>query len=80
MEDDFRPDTQPAGELVPPPRKPPTAVASAAPDPAPGERPIAVRAWRRTGRPLSALGGFVNGVFDVLDSLGDSIAEGVGLR
>lgn len=79
MEDDFRPETQPSGDLVPPPRKPPTAV-SASPDPAPGEKPLAVRAWRRRAPELSALGGFVNGVLDVLDAVGDTIAETVGLR
>ena len=80
MEDDFfSPDPEPMGDLVPPPRKPPTAVA-ASPAPAPGEKPIAVRAWRRGGQPLSAVAGFVNGVFDVLDAVGDTIAETVGLR
>ena len=80
MEEDFSPPTQPDGELVPPPRKPPTAVGTAAPDPAPGEKPIAVRAWRRRSAQLTALSGIVNGVFNVLDAVGDRIAETVGLR
>jgi hypothetical protein len=76
-EDDFERETQPSGDLNPPPRKPPTAVAAQTPAPAPGERPIAVRAWRRRQSSIAAR---VSGLFDVLDMIGDTIAESVGLR
>lgn len=79
MEDDFIRETQPAGDLNVPPRKPPTAVATATPAPSPGERPLAVRAWRRKPR-STALAVAVSGIFDILDRIGDSIAETVGLR
>jgi len=82
MEEDFEspappPETEPEGNLAPPPRKPPTAVA-AAPSPAPGERPLAVRAWRR--RTPGTLASAVSTLFDVLDLIGDTIAEKTGIR
>ena len=79
MEDsfEFTPETESQGDLSPPPRKPPTAV-SAAPDPSPGELPIAVRAWRR--RPPTLVASAVSTLFDVLDLIGDTIAEKAGLR
>jgi len=81
MEDAFEsspdPETEPQSDLTPPPRKPPTAVA-ASPSPAPGERPLAVRAWRR--RTPSTLATAVSTLFDVLDLIGDTIAEKAGLR
>lgn len=81
MEDAFdatpTPDPEPVGDLTPPPRKPPTAV-GADPNPSPGERPLAVRAWRR--RDPSALVAAVSTIFDVLDLIGDTIAERTGLR
>jgi hypothetical protein len=73
---EFTPESQSQGDLSPPP-KPPTAV-SAAPDPSPGERPIAVRAWRR--RPPTLVASAVSTLFDVLDLIGDTIAEKAGLR
>src|SRR4051812_15070786 len=71
------PDPEPLGDLPPPPTQPPTAVA-AAPSPSPGERPLAVRAWRR--RHPSALVSAVSTIFDVLDLIGDTIAEKTGIR
>ena len=81
MEDAFEsspsPEPEPEESLTPPPRKPPTAVA-ASPSPAPGERPLAVRAWRQ--RSPSTLASAVSTLFDVLDLIGDTIAEKAGLR
>ena len=76
MEDsfEFTPQTESQGDLSPPP---PTAV-SAATDPARGELPIAVRAWRR--RPPTLVVSAVSTLFDVLDLIGDTIAEKAGLR
>ena len=82
MEDAFDstppPETESAADRSPPPRKPPTAVAAATPNPSPGERPLAVRAWRR--RPPTVLASAVSTLFDVLDLIGDTIAEKTGLR
>jgi hypothetical protein len=39
MEDDPTPPTQPFGDLVPPPKVPPTALALASPAPLPHRRP-----------------------------------------
>ena len=81
MEDAFdstAPDTQSQGDLDPPSRKPPTAVAGAAPSPSPGERPLAVRAWRQ--RPPTLVASAISTIFDVLDLIGDTIAEKTGIR
>jgi hypothetical protein len=79
MEDsfEFTPDAESQGDLSPPPRKPPTAV-SVAPDSAAVELPIAVRAWRRG--PPTLVASAVSTLFDVLDLIGDTIAEKAGLR
>ena len=81
MEESFEftppPEPESQGDLSPPPRKPPTAVA-ASPAPSPGERPLAVRAWRR--RQPAALASAVSTLFDVLDLIGDTIAEKAGIR
>lgn len=76
-DDEDAPETEPSGNLEPPGREPPTAVGTAAPPPAPGERPLAVRAWRRR---RSSLATAVHTIFDALDSLADAIAEKTGLR
>ncbi len=67
------PETQPEGSLTPPPRVPPTAVATAAPLP-----PSSPRRPLRT-RPTGVVD-FVNRALDQLDTLADRIAGAVGLR
>ena len=66
------PEPQPAGALVPPPRNPPTAIATAA---LPPERPSReIRPRERSFRL------FVQEALDALDDVGDSIAHAIGLR
>jgi hypothetical protein len=75
FEDDFTPRTQPSGARVPPPKIPGTAIATASPAPLPPRRsretyiedPNAVR--RLVARML-----------DAVDSVADTVAEGLGLR
>lgn len=78
-DDEFVPETEPAGSLDPPRRKPPTAVAADASAPAPGERPLGVRAWKRKTS-VSVVARTVHSIFDALDAIGDTIAEKAGLR
>jgi hypothetical protein len=65
--------TQAKGELIPPPRKPPTAIGAAASEPEP-RPPRPARGWRPAApdlpRPFSQA---VNAVFDVLDSIADAV-------
>jgi hypothetical protein len=75
MDDDRIPETQPSGALVPPPRVPPTAVATAAP--LPPRRPIPPRPPASLG---ASLRGFLSAALDRLDALGDRIADAAGLR
>jgi hypothetical protein len=76
MEDDFTRETQPDGSLVEPPRKPPTAVALAtAPVPERNRPAITPRA---SGG--SWLGSFISRTLDVVDVLGDAVAEALQLR
>ena len=72
--DDLAPSTETKGELTPPPRKPPTAVAADAADPEP-RPPRAVRRWDRPARGdlAGAVVRAVDSVLDVLDSIGDSV-------
>ena len=70
--DDFTPETEPSGALVPPPRVPPTALALASPAPAP---------MRRTSETdLGAFGRFVDTAFDVVDRVADTVATVLLLR
>ena len=72
--DDVTPPTEPSGALVPPPRVPPTAVATATPEPPP---------LRPTRRPLMRRSRFVELIretLDAVDDLADTVAEGLGLR
>lgn len=72
--DEYSPETQPSGALTPPPRNPPTAVATSAPLP-PREPGSHVVPRRRKG--LRAL---FESALDSLDSLADRIAAATGLR
>jgi hypothetical protein len=68
--EEFMPETQAAGDLTPPPRQPPTAVATSAPLPEPVSGPVRWLPQRRAG-----LVGVVDRALDVLDTLGDRIRE-----
>ncbi|HUQ79529.1 MAG TPA: hypothetical protein VM076_00250 [Gemmatimonadaceae bacterium] len=68
------------GELVPPPRKPPTAISAspAGPEPRP-PRPLRGRTSGRTGFPLPReLVRAVDAALDILDDLGDALRTAVG--
>jgi hypothetical protein len=73
MEQDDTPPTEPSGSLDPPRRQPPTAVATATPEPAPREEPRA--AVRRRG-----LEGAISRALDVVDALADGIAGALRIR
>jgi hypothetical protein len=70
--DDRIPETQPSGALVPPPRMPPTAIATSAPLP---PRPRSSTTVRSSG--ASAL---LSTALDELDRLGDRLAGALGIR
>jgi hypothetical protein len=69
--------TEEKGQLIPPPRKPPTAIGAAASEPEP-RPPRPARGW---GRPTVGSGGSVpravsqavDAVLDVLDSIADTV-------
>jgi hypothetical protein len=69
------PQTQPSGALVPPPRVPPAAVATATPEPPP-LRPERQPFMKQRSKAIQ----FLRQTFDAVDELADSIAEGLGLR
>ena len=73
MMDDILPEPEPAGALVPPPRNPPTAIATA----------DALPPYREP-RDLAAREGLlrqaVHTALDALDEVGDSIAHAIGIR
>ena len=71
------PPTESQGELVPPPRKPPTAVGVT------GQPPRPPRPPHPEDLPEVRWSGFrrlVDRAFDVLDAVGDAIAARLGLR
>ena len=77
---DDSPPTQAEGALVPPPRKPPTAVGAAAesfpPNPARFSEP-----WRRPGwAHRTRFAQLATEIFNTLDAIADRIAEGLRLR
>jgi hypothetical protein len=74
------PATQASADLVPPPRKPPTAVGADSPAPAPYRGPIRdehgryiTAPWSKIARDAFAL------AFDTLDAVADTIATTVGV-
>jgi len=73
MEDADIPPTQPSGALVPPTKIPRTAVATATPEPP-------NRNVRRESRELTGFRGLVARALNVVDSLADNVAAGLGLR
>ena len=74
-DDEFLPRTSPAGDLIKPPRKPPTAVGLAMLPSPEGGRPRVRRASRR-----SWFSKFLSNTFDLIDALGDAVAETLKLR
>ena len=72
--DDYIPETQPSGALVPPNKPPGTAVATSAPLP-PSREPLA-----RTLRDSNVIRRFLSRTFDVVDEVADAVAGGLGLR
>jgi hypothetical protein len=75
MEDDPTPPTEPFGDLVPPPKVPPTALALASPAPLPHRGPSSHDLYD-----ASALQRLLARTFDLVDSIADTVAEGLGLR
>lgn len=71
MEDDFNPETEPAGSLDPPPRKPPTAV-TAAGSSRPEHPPHSLVSAPATP---NAFGRFLSRAFDVIDEAADDVAK-----
>jgi hypothetical protein len=71
------PETQPSGALTPPPRHPPTALATSAPFP----RHLSGRpALSRVPRQWMGLRGLMESALDGLDAIADRFAEAAGLR
>ena len=73
MIDDMLPEPAPDGALVPPPRNPPTALATADALPPHNER-------RMLPTPEGTLAKVVRSALNTLDDVGDRIAHAVGLR
>jgi len=71
------PRPEPRGDLLPPTRHPPTAVAVAVATPPP-PRPRALPRPRRTGI-LATLRAGLDVALDAADSVGDAIREAIGL-
>ena len=82
--DDQSPEPAPVtlteGQLVPPPRKPPTAISASAADPEPRPpRPLRGRIGGRTGFPIPRdLVRAVDAALDVLDDVGDALRAALG--
>lgn len=78
MDDEFDRETQPSGALEPPSRKPPTAVGVATPGSSPERgRPVSVAVVAARPNWLST---FVSRTLDVVDELGDVVAEVLHVR
>ena len=75
FEDDFSPPTQSSSDRVPPPKVPGTAIATAAPAPLPPRRPREMHI-----EDANAIRRFVARALDMVDSVADTVAEGLGLR
>lgn len=71
--EDFTPQTQPDGALVPPRKVPGTALAVATPPPPRNFR-------NRTLRTRNPFAQLVTRTFDAVDELADTIADSLGLR
>jgi len=75
FEDDLTPPTQSSSARVPPPKEPGTAIATAAPAPLPPRRPREMYM-----EDPNAVRRLVARVLDAVDSVADTVAEGLGLR
>ena len=73
--DDFIPETQPSGALVPPNKPPGTAIATAAPLP-PNRQPR----YARSLHDPNAIRRLLTRTLDVVDEIADAVAGGLGLR
>jgi hypothetical protein len=73
--DDFTPPTQPSDALVPPPKGPPTAIATSAPLP-----PDRHRNLRRTFIEPDSIRQLIRKTLDIVDDMADAVAGGLGLR
>jgi hypothetical protein len=78
-ESEKEPETQPAGSLVPPPSKPPTAMGADA-EPPPFNPRRFREAWRQRGWRKSWLAETVNQILDSADGLADQIRAQLGLK
>ena len=76
LDDTPAPVPQPGGALVPPVRHPPTALAADSSLP-PRER---ARVWIRQSSVSQSAGNLVRYLLDAMDVLGDTVAEGLGIR
>jgi hypothetical protein len=72
--EDFTPETQPSGSLVPPTKPPGTAIATSAPLP-PNRQPRV-----RTLHDPNVIRRFLTRTLDVVDEFADAVAGGLGLR
>jgi hypothetical protein len=75
FESDFTPPTQSSSDRVPPPKVPGTAIATAAPAPLPPRRPREMRV-----EDPNAIRRLIARTLDMVDSVADTVAEGLGLR
>ena len=73
MIDDMLPEPEPAGALIPPPRNPPIALATA-------DAPLPYREPRGVAPREGIVRQVVQTALNALDDVGDSIARAVGLR
>jgi hypothetical protein len=73
--EDYIPQTQPSGALVPPNKPPGTAIATAAPLP-PNRQPRHARAFHDPN-PIRR---FITRTLNVVDEVADAVAGGFGLR
>lgn len=73
MDNDNSPETQPSGFLVPPPKLPPTALATAGSPPPHRPKPDRYRTLRIRSR-------FIERWLDEVDKIADAIGAGLGLR
>jgi hypothetical protein len=76
--DDRIPD--PRGDLVPPPRHPPTAVGAGTPSPEPRRTNVVRAEAARTAPLVELLGHALTLALDALDAAGDAVAERLGIR
>jgi hypothetical protein len=78
--EDEGPAPEPRGDLVPPPRNPPTAVGASTPSRQPQPpRPLLSEIYNPSAL-LAFLTSAITSTLDVLDAAGDAVAERLGIR